>query len=137
MVDLRIKQLDHSRRLHRLRLLREYKQSEFDIRLCLHLWQRCHIMEVEASRVHNHVYHRGRVHSSIGGSIRGNKGSNLATTTDGRLFDQEMNHPNHSDLALGLTDHNTPHVEPNLPCKEEAHKGEVSSYSGALHRQES
>ena len=113
MVDLRIKQLDHSRRLHRLRLLREYKQSEFDIRLCLHLWQRCHIMEVEASRVHNPLYHRGRLYSNF----RCSEGSHLASTTVSRLLGGETNQPSSTENLLWLSECNivyhtkTKHIE--------------------------
>ena len=120
-------------RLHQLWLLRRSQQSKVDIWLCVRLCWQSNLMKVKNPGVHDSLHKRSQIHWRVWC----NKGSNLATTTDGRLFDQEMNHPNHSDLALGLTDHNTPHVEPNLPCKEEAHKGEVSSYSGALHRQES
>ena len=93
---------------------------------------RCDIMEVEASRVHNSVYHWSWVHSSIGSS----EWSNLAAPTVSRLLNQKPNWPTSTDHLLWLRERNTPHQQSRLSCQDEAHWGMVSSYPGARNREE-
>ena len=86
---------------------------------------------VETTRMYNPLHNRGQRHACD----RSSKRSYLATTTNDGLFDQEPSHPYHANLALRLTEHNTPCVESSLSCEDEEHRGEVSSYLGALHQQ--
>ena len=60
----------------------------------IHIWPWCHIMEVEATEVHGSVYHRGRVHSSIGS----NKGSRLDTPTSSWLLGEKTTRPSSTTI---------------------------------------
>ena len=64
--------------------------------LCLYLWQRCHIMEVEASGVHDPVCHKGWVHSNI----RCSKGSHLAAPIVSRLLSDKSTWPSSANHLL-------------------------------------
>ena len=75
--DIRIRQSDRSRRLHKLQLRWQSRQSEVEIRLSLYLWWWRHIMEVEITKLHDTLDNRGRLHSRIGS----NQGSHLAALT--------------------------------------------------------
>ena len=75
--NIRIRQSDRSRRLHKLQLRWQSRQSEVEIRLSLYLWWWRHIMEVEITKLHDTLDNRGRLHSRIGS----NQGSHLAALT--------------------------------------------------------
>ena len=69
------------------------------------------------SRVHDHVYHKGRVHNNI----RCNKGSHVATSAVSRLVNKNTAQPSRTDHLLRLPECNTPHPKSSLPCKDKTH----------------
>ena len=91
-------------------------------------------MEVESSKVHDPVYHKGQVNSNI---ERG-EGSNLVAPTDCQFFSfsYEPNRPSNTDNLLWLTKRNTSHKQPSLWREDETHWGAVSSHLGANNQKE-
>ena len=89
------------------------RQSEIDIKLCLHIRRQSYLMGVETTGMHDTLHDRGWVHSRVGGNQRGN----LAATTDDQIFNQEQNRLSSADLVLRLTERKPPDTEPNIPCQ--------------------
>ena len=98
----------------------------------VHIWRQCRIMEVEASKVQDCVYHKGRLYSRLGCS----EGSDMASPTISRLLDEETNRPSIVDHILQLSERNTPHSKSNLSREAKTYWGVVSSYPGARNRRE-
>ena len=84
-------------------------------------------MEVETSRVHDLVYHRGRVHSNI----RRGEGSHVAALTVSWLLGEKMTRPSRTDHLLRLPERNTPHLKSSLYCEDKTYRGTISSHLGA------
>ena len=89
-------------------------------------------MEIETSRVHDPVYHRGRVHSSI----RHSEGSRVVTLTINRLLGEKTTRPFSTDHLLWFLERNTPHPKSSLSREDKTYWGAVSSHPGTCNIEE-